>query len=192
MAEAPIRDPFALEQLYDAVVARMAADGIDVDQPFGRREHTKQIGDKSRITWAYGDPNGDMGRILPPRNPGGELQRPLARVDELFTCRITGLPHGYKPDDPGYERAQYVATRQLFDDWYRAVYLYGYGMLGEIRARWAKPERVSALHAPCLEVVGAIQAAIPDEEILETTAPVHARIEVSLGDVTEVETAPEV
>lgn len=184
------RDPFALEQLYDAVRARFAEDGLQADQPFGRRAHTKQMGDRDRITWAYGDANGNLGKIGAARRPGGEPARPLAMLPELFCCRLTGVARGFAQDDPHHERAQYVATRKLFDAWYRAVYLHAYGQFEIVSARWIWQKNEGQADA-ALEVVGAIQAAIPDAIVPETTEPVHAEIDVTLADVTEVETAPE-
>lgn len=187
------RDPLALEQLYDAVVARFAADGTVADQPFGRRAHMRQLGDMPRITWAYGDPQGNLGKVGAPRRPGGEPQRSLAMLPELFTCRITGKAGPpYQGDDAGRERAQYVATRLLFDAWYRAVYLHAYGMFELVSCKWIFARNESQADA-ALEIVGAIQASIPDEVVEETTEQVHAEIQhgIPTPSVAETETAPE-
>jgi hypothetical protein len=184
------RDPLALEQLYDGVVASMLADGIVCEQPFGRRAHTKQVGDVPRICWAPGDPNGRIGVPQGARRPGGEPGRPLALLRELFTCRITSWDKSCASDDPGYERAQYVAARSLFDAWFRAVYLKAFGMFEIVSVGW-DVRRNESQRGASIEVVGAIQAAIPDADVPDTGAnALQAATSVTMANVTEIEIAP--
>lgn len=165
-------DVLSLEYLYDAVVARFAAEaaaedppGVPPPQAFGWREPAKR--GAQRIVWVPGDDvTGDMGAPGSARNPGGN-PRPLATVHELVTVYIEGADTS-APED---ERAQYRATRLLFDAWLRAVYLAARGMFTLRSHRWVN-ERSTRRFGATIRVVLSVEAAVPDRPY--ETVPVDA------------------
>lgn len=165
-------DVLAVEFLFDAVVSRFASDaaaedppGIPPTQTFGWREPAKRGDVKPRIVWVPGDDlTGDIGAPAPARNPGGN-PRPLATVHELVTVYIEGADDS----DPEKERAQYRATRLLFDAWLRAVYLAARGMFALRSHRWLI-DRSTRRFGTAIRVVLSIEAAVPDRPY--ETAPV--------------------
>jgi hypothetical protein len=125
-------DTLALEQLYDDVVARFAAEFAEPPaQSFGWREPAKRV-KAPRISWVPGDDaSGDIGALGPARSPGRD-PRPLATVRELATVYL----EAFDATAPENELAQYRSARLLYDAWFRAVYLAARGTF-EIRShRW--------------------------------------------------------
>lgn len=177
-------DTLSLERLYDAVVARFAADGTVATSAFGWREPATQTNPPSCL-WYPGDPSGALGELASAKQPGRN-PRPLGTLLERFTVVIAAID----VTAPENERAQYKATRLLFDDWWRAVYLAARGTVRIVAARWitAKLER---RYGAALEVVCAIEAMLPD--VAQATAPadVRAVVEVEVLEHEEsFETAP--
>ncbi|AKF06076.1 hypothetical protein [Sandaracinus amylolyticus] len=164
-------DTLALEYLYDSVVARFAADAAAEDPPgtppgqsFGWREPPKRDA-APRITWVPGDDaSGDLGAYDAARNPGAN-PRALATLHELVTVYVEASD----PTSPENERAQYRATRLLYDAWLRAVYLAARGMF-EIRVQRWMNERSTRRHGAAIRVVLSIEAMVPDAPF--ETAPV--------------------
>lgn len=156
----PCTPTLALEWLYDTVRARFNDEGpVGVAQPFGWREVAKHH-HGPRIAWVPGDPLGDVGRHGPPRNPGGN-PRSLATLYEQFHVVISHNDES----QPENERLQYRATRLLYDQWARAVFL-ATSAVAIKTAEWltAKLER---RFGTALRITGTIEAVIPDAPISE-------------------------
>lgn len=175
-------DTLALEALYDAVVAQFAADGTIAKQPFGWREVAKYpVG--ARIAWVPGDPRFNVGADGPARNPGRN-PRPIGTLHELFQCVISAND----PSAPEDERAQYKATRLLYDAWRRAVYLAARGTFTIESQEWLG-DKTQRRFGTAIRVVCSIEAMIPDEPFATAPVDVGADIAVSELDVTETTTA---
>lgn len=188
----PAEPVLALERLYDAVVARFAAEGpYNVAQPFGWRFVAQQhMG--PRIVWVPGSPVGQIGRVGPPRNPGG-IPRSLGTLYENFYVIISSQD----PEAPENERLQYRITRLLHDYWYRAVYHAAHGTY-ELQLEEWQTDKLERRFGTALLVVGTIQAALldvaPGDELGGGVAPADtaAVIDDSLLDVTEtINVAPD-
>lgn len=173
----------SLPHLFDAVVARFAAEGIAVPQTFGWLAPSEQMRTGTRITWTPGDANGSVGSVGPAKYPGGN-PRQLATLNELCTVEITAS------DDtaPTNERAQYQAARELFDVWKRAVYLAARGTYQIQSVSWVGGDRARRMGAT-IRVVFAVQAPITDRAVATTEAtPEAAAIDVAELGVTETQT----
>jgi len=179
---APPRVCFALPTLFDAVVARFALDSTNVEQHFGWREPQKYKTARARIVWVPGDEGGNVGDVRPARNPGGN-PRSLATLAELFTVYISAND----PRSPEDEREQYVATRALFDAWFRAVYRAAHGTFAVTSTTWniSKNER---RHGAELVCACWVEALVPDSAYVLAPADTEAMITTSLDDVSEVTT----
>lgn len=129
-------DILALEQLYTDVKADFTEDSATTAFAFGRKEVTKQInqgtGRANRIVFVPGlYPSGDLGKDLPPRNPGRN-PRSIATLGEVFTVFVwaydgtAAIPAtDTEPAVPAAaenEFKQYKAARLLYDDWRAALY----------------------------------------------------------------------
>lgn len=153
----------ALPYLFDAVVARFALDAAALDPPvapvpqaFGWREPAKRTG-ALRIVWVPGDDeSGDMGEVAAARNPGGN-PRPLATLNELFTVYLEAVDL----DAPENERAQYIAARELYDAWLRAVYLAVHGAFAIQGQTWVTEKSVRRYGAT-IRVLCTVEAMVPD------------------------------
>lgn len=170
----------ALPHLFDAVVSRFTVEGTNVPNLFGWRTSGQQLTTGPRIVWIPGDPNGSLGQVSPPRNPGRN-PRPIATLDELFTVEIVSSDSTH----PESERHQYQAVRELFDAWFRAVYLAAHGTVRILSTAWIGPAK-ERRHGAGIRAVCAIQAMIPDEPFA-VVAPAEASVSVDLTelDVTE-------
>ena len=177
-----VRIRLALPTLYDAVVARFAADGTNAEQPFGWREPQKYKTVRARIVWVPGDPGGSAGAIKAARHPG-QNPRSLSTLDELFTVHVSA----FDPQFPEDERSNYRETRILYDAWYRAVYLAAHGTFEVQSLDWnvTKSER---RHGTELVCVCAIEALIPDLPLALAPVDTEADIVTSLEDVDETTT----
>jgi hypothetical protein len=173
----------ALPKLFDDVVARFAAEGTVVPNLFGWRTPPQKLVTSSRICWVPGDDSGALGELLPARHPGGN-PRSLATLGELFTVWIvTSDPDAAKREN---ERAQYQSARELFDAWWRAVYLAAHGTVRVESASWV-PEKKERRFGAAILVVGVIEAMVPDEEHDSAPVDTKAVIDVTELNVTEVE-----
>lgn len=172
-------DTWALTRLYDAVVARFALEGLDVPNLFGWREPARKTETGDRIVWYPGDPRGDLGELASARYPGRN-PRPLATLHELFTVEITAS----NAATPETERAQYLAVRELFDAWVRAIHLAASGTFRIVSNEWVidKKER---RHGACIRVVASVEAMIPDTEL--TSAPVDTSASIDVDELDESE-----
>lgn len=151
-------DVLALEKLYDDVVARFAADGLQAVNLFGWRQPALvQTYIPGRITWVPGDQTGAAGVVNPPRNPG-RSPRSLATLRELFTVTITAAD----PSKPEDERAQYRMVRLLRDFWHRAAYHAAHGTFSIQSERWVINERKERRYGAALRIVCSIDAMVPD------------------------------
>lgn len=146
----------ALEKLYDDVVARFAAEGFDVPNVFGWETPRHRGAQQNRICWVPGDPAGAVGAVGPARFPGGN-PRSLGTLEETFTVYVEGRDLS-APED---ERAQWKATRLIFDAWFRAAYKSVRDLLSVKSADWMV-ERTTRRHGATLRAVCTIQALIPD------------------------------
>jgi hypothetical protein len=167
-----VADTLALEKLFDDVVARFTAEGVAVPNTFGWREPPRH-GPTSRICWVPGDPTGSAGEDAPPKYPGRN-PRPLATLRELFTVYITGAD--LTPNLKESERAQWKATRLLYDVWRRAVYLAAYGTMTIREVRWAVDHN-ERRYGATLIVVSSLEAMIPDTE--QTSAPIDTAAHIT-------------
>jgi hypothetical protein len=169
----------ALEDLYSKVTARFLADGRGptvVYQPFGWREPAKQRTTSERIVWVPGDDeSGELGKLGPARYPGRN-PRPLATLGELFTCYIAAQD----PSDPTNEAKQYRATRLLFDEWTRALYLAARDTFTIVRSTWVL-DKTQFRHGAAIRSLGAIQSMIPD--YTHEAAPTDTKARVTLVEL---------
>lgn len=149
-------DVLALPFIYHAVVDRFAAEGLgDVEQPFGFDAPAQNVVSR-RITWEPGDPQGALGDVITPRNPG-QNPRSLATLLELFTCTISAADETAPTD----RLAQYVAVRLLFDAWWSATFLAQYGVVAIVSATWLRDKKLVP-HGAALQVVCSVEAVLPD------------------------------
>lgn len=184
----------ALPILFDAVIARFAADAAAGDPPlapvpnvFGWREPAKLRRASHRIVWVPGDDatGAAAAEIGPARQPGRN-PRPLATVYELATVYVEALDVN-APED---ERAQYEAARELFDLWWRAVHLAAYGTVTLRALAWVNATKERRAGA-ALRAVLAIEAPVVDLPAAIAPADTSALIEVEILDHAEtMETAP--
>ena len=181
-------DVLALELLFDSVVARWAAEVPPGETPapnlFGWREPAQKLTTGKRVLWIPGDPNGDMGAMMPPTQPGRN-PRSLATIDELFTVEI--VAHDVAALEN--ERAQYHVTRLLFDAWWRAVYLAMPGRVTILKNEWIT-DRKERRFGAAIRAVCSVSAMVPDTphpEITVDDSPV-AVIDTTLNDTTETDT----
>ncbi len=172
----------ALPVLFDAVVQQFKDDCTNAEQFFGWREPQKHKTASARLTWVPGDPSGSIGVMVPARNPG-ENPRSLGTLPELFTVYVAAND----PQQPENERAQYVATRLLYDAWFRAVYLAAYGTFEVLDLSWntEKNERRYGAEMICLCT---IQAKVPDSPYTLAPDDTKGVVVVSLEDVDETVT----
>lgn len=180
----------ALPLLYEAVVARFAAEvvapAVPVPQRFGWREPPRKdytgVGG-SKIIWYPGDPDGLLGEIGAARYPGPrpDLTRSLGTLNEQFTVEIIG----FDPDPTKRENelAQYTATRLLFDAWWRAVYLYARDTVSVTASEWMVDKKERRYGAG-IRALCTIQAMIPDAPYTDGNA-------ATLDDLTVVQTTTE-
>lgn len=175
----------ALPLLFDAVVARFAAESTVCVQSFGWLEQPRLATVTSRITWMPGDVGGKLGAIESARQPGRN-PRPLATVIELCTVDV----FAFDPTQPTVELAQYTAARLLFDAWYRAVYLAARGTFALQSTEWVRPKS-GRPHGACIRAVLALDAMIPDVEYATASVDADIDLVVSLLDRDETITVPE-
>lgn len=166
-------ETLAVEVLFDAVVARFAAEGTNAANTFGWREPEKHV-EGSRIAWVPGDPTGRIGLTGPARFPGRN-PRSLGTLRELFTCVISSSD----PTDPENERAQYKATRILRDLWFRAVYKAAHGTFAIRDEQWVT-RRNERRHGTALRVVVELESMIPDGATAQATAPVDTAASITV------------
>lgn len=155
--------PLALLDLYDRVVASMAAEALAADveavpHSLGWREPARQ-GLSSRITWVPGD-GSRAGTIGAPMHPQTSTGRRLASFPELFTVYVTA----FDASDPENERLQYQATRLLFDAWYRHCYRAATTNFSVSGVSWVT-DKSTRRHGATLAVSCQIQGAIPDLDL---------------------------
>lgn len=161
----------ALPRAYDAVVARFADEGTDCDFGFGWRENQKQLVSSRRIVVQPGDVSGALGDVSSARFPGRN-PRPIGTLNELFTVFV----EAYDPTDAENERAQYQATRELWDAFYRALYLACYGTFEIVSSKWDTSKNVRRRGAMIVAVIS-LQAMIPDSPL--ETAPVDTSADIT-------------
>ncbi len=147
---------YPIEILYDAVIARFALEGPVVSQLFGWREPSRAKISESRIVWIPGDPRGVVGALVPAAKIDSPY-RTLATLAELFTVELGAVD----PSAPENERAQYHATRVLFDLWFRAAHHALPGRI-QIQAMEWETRRTERRYGALLRVVVAVDAVIPD------------------------------
>lgn len=180
-------DELAIPLLYDAVAARFASEDTPCSLHFGWREPPRQV-TGPRIVMVPGDPNGAAGEVGMAKHPGRN-PRPLANFAELFHIVVSGAGDA---TDPTNERAAYIATRLLFDAWYRAAWKFAGNRMTPVSAEWLI-ERSTARFATTLVAVFAMDASINDLSLTTVDFAVRGLATVSLLDVDEeheTETAP--
>lgn len=175
-------DTLALINLYNGVVALYSAEGTNVPNHFGWRKPAQAQHDTpgNRIVWYPGDPRGQLGKVGPARNPG-QNPRSLATLNELFTVEISGCDLTSLVD----ETKQYIATRFLFDAWFRAVYKLARGTFAIESSEWEIDKKEGRFGAT-IRVVCTIQSKVPDKEFI--SAPVDTNAEVAIQELNITET----
>lgn len=182
-------DTLALEKLYDDVVAKFAAEGTSAAQPFGWREVAKQLTVTARIVWVPGARAGSLGELGAAISPGGN-PRSLFTLLEQFYCVISASDN----TQPENERAQYKATRLLYNAWLRALYLVAPGTVTVLDQEWivnagtdGSTPRHERRHGAAIIVTCTVQSMIPDLPLANANADedVNGLVDVSLLDVTE-------
>ena len=175
----------ALPRLYDAVVARFAAEaavGVDpVPNLFGWRTSAQKLITGNRICWIPGDPNGELGQVKAARNPGRN-PRSLATIDELFTVEV--IASDADPTKRENERIQYQAARVLYDAWYRAIHLAASGTFTIQSLDWITDKKERRFGAG-IRAVCTIEAMLPDKVFTSAPVDTSAVIDTELLDVTE-------
>jgi hypothetical protein len=171
-------DTLALPKLYTDVKARFSAESTTANVVFGWREPAKQInqgpGRANRICIVPGDESGDIGEITSARNPGRN-PRPLATLNEVFSVYV----FGWDSSAPEDELKQYIATRFLYDAWYRAVYLAAHGTFQVLSAKWVTTQMERRFGAEILAVY-AIESMIPDSPWTIAPPPIVSDIDNSI------------
>lgn len=167
----------AIPRAYDEVVQRFSDEGTECDFGFGWRETQTQSSGPRRITFQPGDATGGLGDFAPARFPGGN-PRPIGTLKELVTLFVEARDES----NPENERAQYQATRELFDALYRALYLACHGNLEVVSSKWDTTKSVRRRGAMIVCVVS-IQAALVDAPLSTAPADTAAVITPSLDDV---------
>ncbi len=130
----------ALQTLFASTVQCFNDDGSLIQSAFGWREQRRNptLGLKRRIVWVPGDDKGqskgalsDAGKVVGARSPGG-LPRSLGVLQEICTvyCWASEI------STPELENAQYAEARELWDAWYRAVYLSARGRFSVVSTQW--------------------------------------------------------
>jgi hypothetical protein len=171
----------ALPHLYDLVVARFADEGTSVPNLFGwRAPDLKDHAGKPRIAWVPGDDeSGELGELGAPKQPGRN-PRSLATLGEIFTVRLWGE----EPSDPENERKQYQAARELFDAWWRAVYLAMPAKVTVVSTEWLIDKKLRRSGA-AIRVVCIIEAMVHDEALEVVATGASADIDTTELDNTE-------
>jgi len=176
-------DTYALLNLYDLVVADFTARAVVCSQYFGWREsrkHPLTINAGGRITWAPGDPDGDIGELIGPVGPGGN-PRSLGTLKEFCTCHISALDTANHESD----RHQYIAARALFDEWYKSVYQAARGTFGIDSVEWLAHGN-ERLNGAAIQVVIWVEAMLPGLETATAPVDTGAVIDTTILDVTDV------
>lgn len=183
---------YALPELITRVRDRLTADALAADPPtapipvtFGWREPSIKRETSHRIVFVAGDDSGwSLGSTGAPESPGVGLARPLAALDEVWTCYLDA-EDVLAPDD---EAAQYVAARSLYDAWYRAVYLarIKFSILSQ---RWVVDHTVRYAGA-VLRITGTVSARIPDAPSTIAPSDTGAALTVHELDVSETISIP--
>jgi hypothetical protein len=176
----------ALTHVFDEVVARFAAEAaaqippvVPVPQVFGWREPAQRSGLSHRIVWVPGDDsNGDVGAILPARQPNRD-PRPLATLGELVTVYI----EAQETLAPENEREQYIAARELFDQWHWHLYHVARGVSTIQSIQWVV-DKLTRRAGATLRVLVTIEAVLPDAPATTAPKPVDANVDVELLDHT--------
>jgi hypothetical protein len=171
--------------LFEAVSARFVLENVPAVNLFGWRipaQHPKG----NRIAWVPGDPNGIVGTLLPPRNPGSD-PRSLGTLGELFTIII----NGQDPTDPENEMRQYEIVRYLRDAWFRAAYHAAYGTFTVRSESWvtARNER---RHGAALKIGVELQAPIPDEAWPDDGTQDEVLVDQAVIDVHELDVTEQI
>lgn len=161
----------AIPNAYDLIVSRFALDGTACDFAFGWRETQRQLTSPRRIVFQPGDPTGTLGDVAPARFPGRN-PRPIATLNELVTVFV----EAHDAADPENERAQYQATRELFDGFYRALYLACRGTFEVVSSKWDTSKNLRRRGAMLVAVIS-LQAMIPDSAL--TAAPVDTSASIT-------------
>lgn len=170
---------FALTNLYDKVVTSFEADGIDCAFSFGWRQPETHKTTRRQIIFIPGDESGSLGDLVAPRSPGNN-PRALHNLDELFTVRVEAVDI----KDAENERAQYQATRELFDLFIRAMYHAAHGTYDVQSLDWDTSKKVRR-HGAAIIMIASIKAIIPDVTHDVVPADAEGDITTSLEDVDE-------
>ena len=171
----------ALTHLFDAVEARFLVEGTDAPNVFGWRTPAQRSATPRRIAWVPGA-EGEIGRLMGARSPGGAGAgaRPIALLRELFTVYIEAQDAAASES----ERTQYQAARELFDAWWRAVYLAAHGTVTLESVRWSD-SKLERRYGASIIAVCAIDAVIPDAPYTIAPSESGAQITTSVLDETE-------
>lgn len=171
----------AWELLFDGVVKYFADEKIFIPNRFGWRKPANQPEMPARVIWVPGDDaSGNIGKMLPPKNPGRIPERPLATLEEIFTIYCVGADSIDRTD----ERRQYRAARLVLDQWYRALY---YAASAEgLRGRFAvlsgawKTEIKERPNGGAIRLLVTAEAMIPDAPASYVSVDTEAELQPEL------------
>lgn len=178
---------FALTELVKRVRDRFIADAAAADPPttpvpvtFGWREPMTQRQTSHRIIFVAGDDSGwNLGSLSAPESPQVAVARPLAQLDEVFTAYV----EAEDVTAPADEENQYLAARQLYDAFYRAVY--GARIPHRILSQRWVVDRTVAYAGAAIRVVGTVSAIVPDAPRGTAPADTGGTITVRLLDANQ-------
>jgi len=176
-------DTLAIDFYYAAIVTRFTAEGTAAVNVFGWQTPA-QHPEGNRIAWVPGDPAGKMGEMGAPRQPGRN-PRPIATLHELFTVYIDAVDTAALDD----EAAQYRAARNLYNAWFRALYLAAHGNFVVRSIDW-NVGPVERRYGATIRAVVAVDSMVPDKPAELAPVDTQALIDLTLEDVTETETIP--
>lgn len=179
---------FALPELVKRVRDRFIADAAAADPPttpvpvtFGWREPMIQRESSHRIVFVAGDDSGwSLGTLGPPESPYVAIARPLAALDEIFTAYV----EAEAASEPENEEKQYIAARELYDAFYRAVFLarIPHTILSQ---RWVV-DRTARYAGAALRITGTVSAIVADTP--SAVAPVDTAATLTVRELDHEET----
>ena len=170
---------FALEQLFDGVVAAFLVDGTPAPNTFGWRERDLHRTSNARVVWVPGDDKTpgrfNMGKVAPTREVGG-VGEPRNLADLLELCTVYCCAADVAT--PELERAQYTQARLLFDAWFRAAYTCYPGSIQIRDTAWVTVKKTRAYGA-AIRAILEVRSPMPD-------VPLGAPFDGTLADVDQI------
>jgi hypothetical protein len=146
----------ALATLHTRLVAGMAALELEVVPEFGAAYLHTRTDLAQKVVLAPGDEALSLGKLGPPQGPGGDIERRIASLDELFRIYVAA----YDTTAPGDPKLQYVTTRDLFNTVF-AVTRSSYRAFLPVSCKWVVGS-VAAPFGAALMMVASVRDSIVD------------------------------